>query len=709
MTASGGPPGGASTSGPAGNASSTGTKANAFASRVRAQVFPLAADRRTLQRFCDMWFNACIPREVAVFRPAMPFVFCMVIAYDDIGSDFQWRTGAMSQNEVHFMLVLDRYRDRSGRLEFVEHAAATPYIFVDNPTSAVIGRERFGFPKQLCSYHDPGLPFAVPWPSEPEPYVSLWTWEPGTTGRRLEPLVQIVREPRAGAIGVLDTRRGNIAAPRSLVPSTDDLLRWVQTLLAEVVARTSPGPLGEVPGQIEELRYTIEHGLGLSVYNLRQFPDPFYEDGAHYQDLVRCRMRPRVVPAPHLLSGDFAVLIDRTDTCPIVDRLGLTVAARQQSARRTDGRTIDVLRAISPIYMQLDVELDEANRLCWRNLQGGWRGDDGSPIGPTGDVARYNDYLGPSSAVFLEPENPKSVLDVKFLLLAARADSARAFIRGLVPPGSHVSLEALTVGPYTPVRVLVSRSRPKPASDEEVVWLDGNYVSISIPVNYVAKDGGGTANLMLYEFTDNEFLLQCLRALNPGTASQAAFAARGDWFSDMQPLSTVLQIDAMTLRRRETAWLEMGRLLEVFAVGRHYAGPAQPADPELSALRDAMWPWIRTIKPFLSIGAIPSVDDPDVCIEQQITLTNVTTTTVEDLADPPQPYCIQFHPSELCPLDKLDLVPVRDPLLRDEVQRGLRDQTEVLAVLGYAETSLRVTFEEMSMLWSSRTAGGNSV
>lgn len=680
------------------------SQVGAFASRVRVQMFPLLAERRALQAFCDRWFNDALPPSVGIFRPAMPMVLCTVLSYDEMGDAMRWKTGSFAQNELYFLLILDRYRERRGRLDFVEHAVSTPYIFVDSSLSAVAGRERFGFPKQLGQFQ---LADAVPWPTSPQPYITLSTWEPTVAGHRLAPLVEIVRDPVAAA-GDEDVPYGPSIRKRQSMLSPRTLATFASTLINEAFVRLfDPGPLEEAPGSLAEIAMSLRDGPGVSAYNLRQFLDPMLESGADYRDLVRFRMRLDGVPIIRRFREDISLLVHKTEVCPVVERLGLHVAQR---VRVPGQRTIDVLRVLSPLYAQVDVALTDTRIICARSRDQGWKDESGAPITPQPPIQPllYNDYLGPSSAVFLQHQGEPPVLDVKCLLLAASVAKAEALLADAIPAESGLVLQPVRVGQFTALRVLVSRARPRALGEqEELVWLDGSYVSMSIPVEIELYGKPRRAFVVLHDFTDNHFMLQAKRALTGGTTEDATIEATGDWFTSAEEVVHMLSVDAMTLERSaETVRSEVSRLLDIFMAAK----APRSESKELVALGSELEGMMTNAGLLLFVGGIPSPSEPGVFLSRRVTLMSMAEELIQapEQAATPQDYLVRLYDSETFPLVRtLGLATVDASALgaRAEPTRG---RSSVLQAVAFADSISKNRVAWMEILWQSLEGAGAS-
>lgn len=671
---------------------------------MRVQVFPLLAKLGALQLLCDEWLNAHVPRNVAVFRPALPVVLCSVLHYPEMGGEIPWRTGSLSQNEVYFLVPLERHREEGGRLRFVENAVATPYIFVDNPESAAAGRERFGMPKQEAQFSTEWR--GLPWPLGSQRYMSISTWEPSVTGHRLGPLLDIVRH--AASTSLTGSRDDDFLLPPGGRPNVATLLRLAPVLVGAVSGALGPDAR-DVAERLRGYLSALWSERHINLFSLRQFADPQDPETARYQDLVSFRMRVTDVQSLGLLGGnlvrpEFNVLVHRSEIHPIVRRLGLVVRQRHTG---THGQgAFEVMDAFMPFFAQADVELVESRRLCWRKHDAEWRDDEGRPLSAAAP-AMYNRSLGPSSAAFLEPQAEPSIMDMKFLMLTARRERLRRFIERLMPRRASIELELLGTGELAAVRMLVYHSRPRGiAEQEELVWMDGTYLSISAPVLVHGRGSPFVGTVMLHDFTSNSFMVQALRELLAGPTSHAQFefGVHG-WFSTTHPLAPVLGMSTMAIERTPRgATVVQSPLLDVFA------GPVPAADTvvprrEIDALRRDVWPVLSTILPIISIGAIASPHSPAKSVSRRVCLTEFDEPVLAEggasHSHAHVSHVVRFHTNETYPIaDALGLVahPEGSPFAM-KLHEGIVGRCHTVPVLAYAETAVRLTPRTMAVIW----------
>ena len=127
-------------------------------SGVVMRFFPLKADFLALSRFCDRYLN--LAPEFAYFRPSMPFVMLCIVNYGRMTME-AGNLGWASQNEVLFSVPLEWYTCENGQYVFKDQAQVAPFIFVDDESSQVGGREVYGWPKVQGWFASGVNPWAV--------------------------------------------------------------------------------------------------------------------------------------------------------------------------------------------------------------------------------------------------------------------------------------------------------------------------------------------------------------------------------------------------------------------------------------------------------------------------------------------------------------------------------------------------------------------
>ncbi|HEY4575289.1 MAG TPA: hypothetical protein VIJ26_15030, partial [Thermoanaerobaculia bacterium] len=142
-----------------------------------ARVFPLAANMDVLRSFCDRYLNVG-PPEVAVFRPALPYVILGVLDYGHMALEAE-NLGWVAQHEIYFGIPVEKWRLHRGRMIFEGWLLNAPFIFVDNAASLTTGREVYGWNKTLVSLR-PRLQGWLQDPRKPIRFLTVSTLGYGT-------------------------------------------------------------------------------------------------------------------------------------------------------------------------------------------------------------------------------------------------------------------------------------------------------------------------------------------------------------------------------------------------------------------------------------------------------------------------------------------------------------------------------------------------
>jgi hypothetical protein len=106
-------------------------------------VYPLRANIARLSYFIDQYLNLARPAEIVRFRPALPFVYLMAMNYGRMVVTVR-NMGWVPQNEVAFVVPLERHQLIDGEMVFQGFAAVSPFIYVDDDISMLTGREVYG-------------------------------------------------------------------------------------------------------------------------------------------------------------------------------------------------------------------------------------------------------------------------------------------------------------------------------------------------------------------------------------------------------------------------------------------------------------------------------------------------------------------------------------------------------------------------------------
>jgi hypothetical protein len=254
----------------------------------------LAADETAIQQnVCDKLLN--IPSgQPGRFVPAGPFVLLALCELDKLVSEtapFSTFGGFTEQEVAFWVLTVDTAQDQ---VYF-----AFPYIWVDNAYALSMGREIYGFPKQLGK-------FEIPTDIANADHFSLQTLaitklDPSSMGD-WQPILEVNKTGPSGEIA----EWGSAAeAVEKIVRGSDKLGGWAMD--AELLIRL-------IADFIEKK---------VPFVFLKQFRDVADGTKACYQSVIECNCKLAAWHGGGLLDGVYEVTFQDVESEPIVKDLGL--------------------------------------------------------------------------------------------------------------------------------------------------------------------------------------------------------------------------------------------------------------------------------------------------------------------------------------------------------------------------------------------------
>ncbi len=379
---------------------------------VTMRFFPLRADFLALAKFCDEYVN--IAADFAYFRPAMPYVMLCIVDYGKMSLE-AGNLGWTSQNELLFSLPLEWYSKIDGEWAFHDLAQVAPFIFVDNESSQIGGREVFGWPKVQGWFGSGVAPWTRP-PREPRELMDLETrvFRRLYADERPEPrkLLTVIEEPPLSFTTVppeLDS------ALNPLVSLTRAMVGWSRVMMQGLESLTTPAMRGYSPIDRETLpnlataalRYVnvFTENFQANTINLKQMRDAADPTRACYQALTNARMeilrfrRGGMLGDAALATGDpsagFSIRLHRYPSHPIIDTLGLEVEEEVDH----QGDRVATLKPVLPFWQEVDLRYLTGENIAWRvkdPVQSRWRNAvreqprDPPDATPTRDTGLYN-------------------------------------------------------------------------------------------------------------------------------------------------------------------------------------------------------------------------------------------------------------------------------------------------------------------------------
>lgn len=384
---------------------------------VTSRVFPLKANMARLTQFCDSYVNMDIPPDIVHYRPALPFVYLMVLDYGSMSSASMQaqNVGWVAQHEVAFTVPLERWRMEHGKLVFKDWACVSPFIFVDDELSLTTGREIYGWPKvvgrvdairpmwdqhpmagaRLFSFSTAVFPKAYAGEGEadrvllqidadPAPHFSQ---VPLDTGNPWAPWTALAQATR-GSLSLMGSALDMTLALRSRGYRTNRSkasLRAMGSKAADYLRHLGPAWLQSATTG-EDARSLLGEGcpkLAFDNVTIKQFRDAQEPQRACYKALVRSTMgverinRSGLLGDSNLLRGDtsggYTIRVHRYATQPIIESLGIEVTRTENP----DGEVpISVLKSTLPFWTDVDLYYGAGEVICSRMHRPGDAGED---------------------------------------------------------------------------------------------------------------------------------------------------------------------------------------------------------------------------------------------------------------------------------------------------------------------------------------------
>ncbi len=478
---------------------------------VTARSFPLRANTAVLTNFCNNYLNMDVDPSIVHYAPALPYVYLTIMNYGSMvaASVQAQNVGWVSQHEVAFMIIVQRWRKENGKLVFKDWATVSPFIFVDDQISLNTGREVYGWNKVGCQINadiplwagDPRAPlrqfdlsivdFAKPYtgdvqsdqtllqvdldapptftefPPDPRnPWSPLWSIPSAIAntasflGSAIDTALSLrIRgyEDNRSLSGVLAMAAKAGDKLRSLLPGIAGSLNVDQeaTDLADAMAGLPK--------------------LFLDSVTLKQFRNPEIPSMACYQALVNSKMgvdrlnRAGLLGDVNLLRGDssggYTIRIHQHDAQPIIQTLGLVV---DSWSPELSPDAVANLKPVLPMWLDVDLYYGKGDVICSRAPWG--------VAGPSGGwIDEQKDKLP------AEPPEP----------------SVSSEPKTMPPPFFNDSLGAATqpiAGPFHFPDV-TGQVYPLLADPEKLAAVVQNYLNDPLKMMYVPGTDSGEANI----------------------------------------------------------------------------------------------------------------------------------------------------------------------------------------------------------------------
>jgi len=483
---------------------------------VEAQVFPLFADGAQLQLFLNEYYNKTIPREIAELRALAPLVFLTVLYYPRIHGRYREEASALRQHEYYFLVPVGRFETTCRGERLTHTGVVTPYIYVDDPVSATLGREIYGWQKRLfriSAVKPTGANL-----KEAKPYMKIERPMPGRKGNSLEYRPQM-KVYCAGQNEPYDPLRNLGHAAARAGRTFDVLMRATGGDRLEGEHRLSKrrrmAMLAEVGRQL------IKPDGTLDVMLMAQFPHCSRvldtPDRRHFvasytafthatiglRWLRHFAQLGQTPPWDPDTSRGFCIHFSGQGIENIPSRLGLAVDTHTEDEH---GQPVQIVRPFLPFVSGFDMSIESLETVARRSTHTDWLDENDEVLvrRPPRAAALYNTYLGASSAQgFKSYGKDPQTLRFKGLGLRADLETLRVAVRDLAPTPASMRIEPLEIDGTGAVVVLIDNVRRDPSDRNDLVWFSGTYLCFAILCKVTYRGRTRVAFVEAVGFTDN--------------------------------------------------------------------------------------------------------------------------------------------------------------------------------------------------------------
>jgi hypothetical protein len=569
---------------------------------VGMRVFPLRASFARLKELCDRLLNG-FP-DVAEFRPIDGFVELVVLEYSSITSVEQPAFASYGQTEVFFLVPVMWKERATGKQHF---AVVTPYIFVDNPVSARLGRDLFGWPKEAAWYRRDNVA-SSPSPSAATQLLSIDTETISASGTASSRLIEIDDQPDRDWLSY-GRRRTADDVPLDLT----GLLRlyarpWLVAGRGFALWRRGLLDLATQPTRPFDM---------LNV-NLKQTPQLDPEGTAAYQALTVTPLRTTRLNGLGLIgerkqllgdpSGGCIIRIFEDPTWPVVSKLGLSYDDATPESNLPGARQVFRLRPVLPLWCSADFDQHPSRILASRGTPA-----TGAAGGTLGTRVPFNTTLGSRSLLGASRGTTLSGVTVQLFGISAEAAAHQKILDELnaLEMGCRFELPAPREAGKSSVVLSVATFAGMRADRLSLPGWHGTLVELFIPVLFRARaDAAPQVALLSHAgFANSNALSNSMHDVL-GTNVNLAKMRRGDTSDQAQGVDNRLhafRLSASVVRQFQLGeCAQMLPVLDLFAVPRSPgAGPAREPVVPMPTDGAADLPAV----PILRLKQIPSAED----------------------------------------------------------------------------------------------------
>lgn len=461
---------------------------------VTARVFPLRASMDLLSSFCDGYLN--LAPEVCEVHPYLPFVFLVVLNYGRMAIE-KANLGWVSQHEIFFAVPLGKWRRERGRSVFQGWVLNCPFIFVDNPSSLIGGRESYGWPKVLACLR-PNLDRSLIDPRRATRLLSLdiegFGSEDGENIRLLDIDQRVGQNPSLFPpdLSEIDPFERMSRLTRDTLSAGWDMVQLFLRAPLSGFGPRAPGARAQVLFNSLRQLSGFYRQPGVDVVTLKQFRDAHSPDQICYQALVQSRLsvarynRGGLLGLYNTLQGDltggYRIRLHNSSSFPIAEALGLEVARE----RTVDGHSVSILEPFSPFWLNVDLTYGIGRSLCWRHRGSSWHRQGAripSAHRPSPVDTSYNTVAGAAQQVWGGPFfMPQAHCNV-FPLPADGTTLSEFVDRYLNLPGSPYRFEPWGAHVY----MVASKGRIF-SKTLSAAWMEACEISFYVPLIRHQKD-----------------------------------------------------------------------------------------------------------------------------------------------------------------------------------------------------------------------------
>jgi hypothetical protein len=377
---------------------------------VITQAYPLRADIKTLQSFCDHYLNFVERHEKSDEKPhhrpfrfevAAPFVLLQVVHYTSITApslDLKF-----AQNEVAFGFPVKCFDCKEKHLfhggcnwQFQDFFMVYPFIYVDDAYSRLVGRDQYGWAKAAATIQQVmpnldlhGSRILAKVSRGQEPFLEVSQTRPFLSGiGGLNNLLTAIPRSVGGFFDLVSLGTRAVAEIFSGANNAQDLVRSLPMLqqLSLHAGEFAPHVLTALGLGAQEKAAAAP----VKVVTVKQVRDTQNPKNAVYTAVISSHLEVTNVhdggalfdPLSMDVTGGIEIKVSRPpddvkDLPDPVKELGLEPLAEDTTI---DNVAAYRLRPILPIWSKVDIKYQSADKQYWRTKEFNWQTSDDPPV-----------------------------------------------------------------------------------------------------------------------------------------------------------------------------------------------------------------------------------------------------------------------------------------------------------------------------------------